>query len=254
MKRRNEWEMFFDGHAPKYMNETFTRNTVKEIDFILEELKLKPSSSILDIGCGTGRHSIELAKRGYKVAGVDISSGMLAEADKAAKTVGVKVRWVHADATTFKSRKKFDAALCLCEGAFGLLGSADHHIEHDLAILRNINAALKPGSGLILTAPNGFRKIRKYTQEDVEQGKFDPLTMVETFMMEWDTPRGKKSIVVRERGYVSTELILLLTQAGFKVKHVWGGSAGNWGRRGINLDEMEIMVVARKQRALYKIP
>lgn len=250
MTRRNEWEMFFDGYAPKYMNEAYTKNTVKEIDFVVKELKLKPGNSILDIGCGTGRHAVELAKRGYKVAGVDISSGMLAEADKAAEEAGVKVAWVHADATEFKSRKKFDAAICLCEGAFGLLGSADHHTEHDLAILHNINAALKVGSGLILTAPNGFKKIRKYTQKDVEQGKFDPMMMVETFLMEWDTPRGKKSVVVRERGYVPTELTLLCNQAGFKVEHIWGGQAGNWGRRSIDLDEIEIMVVGRKQKSI----
>jgi len=156
---------------------------------------------------------------------------------------------VHADATGFKSRKKFDAAICLCEGAFGLLGSTDHHLKHDLAILHNINAALKAGSGLILTTPNGFKKIREHTQKDVEQGKFDPLMMVETFSMEYDTPKGKKSVVVRERGYVPTELVLLFNQAGFKVEHIWGGTAGNWGRRDIDLDEIEIMIIAKKQQS-----
>ncbi len=57
----NEWEKFFDEHAPQYMNEVFTKNTVEEVTFILEELKLNSGSSILDIGCGTGRHSVELA-------------------------------------------------------------------------------------------------------------------------------------------------------------------------------------------------
>ena len=46
--------------------------------------------------------------------------------------------------------------------------------------------------------------------------------------------------------YVPTELVMLLGQAGFEVEHVWGGAAGNWGRRKIHLDEMEMMVVARK--------
>lgn len=85
MIRKNEWEEFFDGHAPVYMDNSFTKNTMKEVDFILDELNLPPGCCILDMGCGTGRHSIELARRGYQVIGVDISSGMLTEAKKAAR-------------------------------------------------------------------------------------------------------------------------------------------------------------------------
>jgi len=246
MTRRNEWEEFFDGHAPVYMDNSFTKNTVEEVEFVLEELRLRQGSRILDVGCGTGRHVVELARRGYQVTGVDISSGMLAEAERAAREAGVEVELIHADATQFTSDKLFDAAICLCEGAFSLLGSEDDPIEHDLAILRNIHAALKPGARFILTAPNGCRLIRQATQEDVENGRFDPLTMVEVFTVEWDTPEGKKSLQVRGRSYVPTELVMLLRQAGFEVEHIWGGTAGDWGRRKIQLDEMEIMVVARK--------
>lgn len=252
MRRKNEWETFFDEHAKRYMNEAFTKNTAKEVEFILEELKLKPGSSILDIGCGTGRHSLELANRGFKVTGVDISLGMLAEAKKASTEANARIRWVHADATKFKSRMKFDAAICLCEGGFGLLGSDDHHIKHDLAILCNINASLNIGCKMILTAPNGFEKIRKCTQEDVKQDKFNPLNMVETFALESGTAGDKKSIVVRECGYIPSELTLLFNQAGFKVDHFWGGTAGNWQRQNINFDEIEIMVVARKQHNIHR--
>ena len=246
MTRRNEWEEFFDGHAPVYMDNSFTKNTVEEVDFVLEELSPPPGSRILDVGCGAGRHAVELARRGYRVTGVDISAGMLAEAEKAAREADVEVELIHADATQFTSDKLFDAAICLCEGAFSLLGSEDDPIEHDLAVLRNIHAALKPGARFILTAPNACRLIRQATQEDVENGRFDPITMVEVFTVEWDTPEGKKSLLVRDRSYVPTELVLLLRQAGFEMEHIWGGTAGDWGRRKIQLDEMEIMVVARK--------
>jgi cyclopropane fatty-acyl-phospholipid synthase-like methyltransferase len=246
MTRRNEWEEFFDGHAPVYMDNSFTKNTLNEVDFVLEELRLPLGSRILDVGCGTGRHAVELARRGYRLTGVDISSGMLAEAKKAAREADVKVELIHADATQFASDKLFDAAICLCEGAFSLLGGEDDPLEHDLAILRNIHAALKPGARFVLTAPNACRLIRLSTQEDVENGRFDPATMVEVFTVEWDAPEGKKSLQVRDRKYVPTELVLLFRQAGFEVEHIWGGTAGNWGRRRIDLDEMEIMVVARK--------
>jgi 2-polyprenyl-3-methyl-5-hydroxy-6-metoxy-1,4-benzoquinol methylase len=248
MTRRNEWEEFFDGHAPVYMDNSFTKNTVEEVDFVLEELRLPPGSRILDVGCGTGRHAVELARRGYQVMGVDISSGMLAEAVKAARKAGVEVELIHADATQFTSDRLFDAAICLCEGAFSLLGSEDDPIEHDLAILRNIHAALRPGARFVLTALNACRLIRQATQEDVEGGRVDPVTMVETSTVEWDMPQGKKSLVVRERSYVPTELVMLFRQAGFDVEHIWGGTAGDWGRRKIDLDEMEIMVVSQKSR------
>ena len=244
--RTNEWQEFFDGHAPVYMENSFTKNTVKEVEFVLEELRLLAGTRILDVGCGTGRHAVELARRRYQVTGVDISSGMLAEAEKAAREAGVEVELIHADATQFTSDRLFDAAICLCEGAFSLLGSEDDPIEHDLAILRHIHAALKPGARFILTAPNACRLIRQATQEDVENGRFDPVTMVEVSTVEWDTPQGKKSRQVRERSYVPTELAMLLRQTGFAVEHIWGGTAGDWGRRELNLDEMEIMVVARK--------
>jgi len=246
MANGNEWETFFDGHAPVYMDNSFTKNSLEEVNFVLEELKLLPGNHILDMGCGSGRQAVELARRGYQVTGVDISSGMLAEAEKAAREAGVGVEWIHIDATQFTSARSFDAAICLCEGAFGLLGTGDDHIEHDLAILRNIHAALKPGARFILTALNGLAKIRQFSQEDVENGRFDPVMMVEVFIVEWDTSEGKKSVLVRERGYVPTELVMLFRQAGFEVEHIWGGTAGNWGRRRINLDEIEVIVVARK--------
>jgi cyclopropane fatty-acyl-phospholipid synthase-like methyltransferase len=194
MAPMGEWERFFNGHAPIYMKNVWTKNTVEEVDFILKELALKPGASILDMGCGTGRHSIELAKRGYNVTGVDISSGMLAEADKTAKEAKVKVEWVHANATQFKSTKRFDGAICLCEGAFSLLSSGDKPIKYELTILQNIYAGLKPGAKLILNALNGYGIARRSTQKDIEEEKFDPIALTEISTVDWDTPEGKKSV------------------------------------------------------------
>jgi len=246
MTERNEWAEFFNGHAPVYMDNSFTKNTVQEVDFVLQELSLPKHSHILDTGCGTGRHAIELAKRGYRVTGVDISSGMLAEAEKAAREAEVKITWVHADAARFSSTYLFDAGICLCEGAFGLLGKDDDPFEHDINILRNIGSVLKPGARLISTTLNGCRMIRQFSQEDVIKGQFNPVTMVETSEMEYNTPEGQKSVLLRERGYVPTELVMLFRLAGLEVEHIGGGTAGNWGRRPLDLDEMEVMVIARK--------
>ena len=243
----NNWQTFFDHHAPEYMQNVFTRNTLAEVDFLIELLQLTPGMSVLDMGCGAGRHSVELAKRGYQVTGVDLSAGMLAEAQKAALAAGVQVEWIQADATLFDSPKLFDAAICLCEGAFGLVNLEEDADFHDSAILRNICAALRPGAPFLLTALNGLRAIRKVSQGQVADALFDPLTLTETHSMEYSTPEGTKSVTVLEKMHLPQELAEMCRLAGFDVQYIWGGTAGNWGRRKVDLDEIEIMLVAHKR-------
>jgi len=242
----NTWEQFFNGHAPVYMDNVFTKNTIAEADFIIEELKLPQGCFILDVGCGTGRHAVELARRGFRVTGVDISKGMLDQARAAAAEAGVEIELVRADVSKRLPPGPFDVALCLCEGAFGLLGDSDSSADHDLSILANINGALADGAPLMLTALNALAMIRRVSDEDVRSGRFDPQTLVEEHEMEYDTPEGKKPVLLRERSFVPSELALLMDAAGFQIEHIGGGTAGNWGRRGVELDEMEIMVIARK--------
>jgi len=167
MADKSTWERFFDAHAPIYDENEFTKNTVREVDFLLEELELPSGASILDVGCGTGRHSVELARRGYAVTGLDLSAEMLAKAEEAAKASGVQVEWVHANAARFSFPKQFDGAICLCEGAFGLLGAEDDPIAQPSAILSNICRSLKPQAKALFTVLNGAAMIRKYKNQDV---------------------------------------------------------------------------------------
>jgi len=249
MTSDSSWKEFFDGHASVYLENCFTQNTEAELEFLVEELGLDEGASILDIGCGVGRHAIPLAARGYRVTGVDISDGMLERARAAAGEAGVDVTWVRADVSQELPPGPFDAAVCLCEGAFGLLGADDDPGEHDLAILRNAHAALKPGAPIVLTVLNAMTFIRRYSDDDVRSGRFDPVTLVESSEMDLETADGAKSVRVRERSFVPPELALMLRVAGFDVEHIWGGTAGKWERGPVELDEMEIMAVARKRGA-----
>jgi len=110
MTEKSPWEEFLDAHAQVYEDNVFTKNT---------------NSSIPDVGCGTGRHSIELAKPGNVVTGLDLSSEMLYRATDAAKSAGVNVDWVRSDAAQFSLPGQYDGAICLCEGPFGLLGQME---------------------------------------------------------------------------------------------------------------------------------
>jgi SAM-dependent methyltransferase len=206
------------------------------VDFLEEVLGLLPGASVVDVGCGTGRHSVELARRGYRVTGADISQGMLRE-----------------DARELKLGRQFDACICLCEGSFGLLNADEDPLEHDIAILRGIAASLVPGGKFVLTALNALRKIRAYSDEDVARGKFNNLTLCEASLLSAAVshradvvlPEEIASATVMEKGFTAMELTLMLQIAGFRVENVWGGTAGSWGKRPLLMDEIELMVVAR---------
>ena len=246
MTADNSWMIFFEQHAPEYMDNCFVANTDFEVDFIEEELKLPSGAAILDVGCGTGRHSLELARRGYRVTGIDLSDKMLEEAREIARTEELKVEFIQADATEFNLDRIFDGCICICEGAFGLLSMGEDPFQRDLRILKNVSQVLKPGALFLLTALNGMKMIRQYQEKDVEEGRFDPVAVVETTPLSEMLEEGPEDIYVREKGFLATELKLMLEKAGFQLENIWGGTAGNWKRERPRLDEMEIMAVSQK--------
>ena len=244
--KKTNWEEFFDGHAPEYMKNVFTGNTEFEVEFIIRELALSPGDRILDVGSGTGRHSIPLALKGMNVTGIDLSEGMLTEARNYAKQENASLELLKADATRFSFSEPFDNAICLCEGAMGLLGSDEEAGERDLKILENISSSLKPGGKLLMTVLNGLRIIRAHGPEDVRKGNFDPLHLVTLDKMQVESAGKQKELVVREKGFTGGELHHLMKRAGLEIIHLWGGTAGSWNKQNLDPDEYEIMVIAQK--------
>ena len=241
-----QWQEFFKYEADQYDNEPFTQATKEEVEFLIDQFQLPHGASILDMGCGTGRHSVALAQHGFAVTGVDLSEHMLEKARSRAVAANTHVAFIQGDATTFRSEPVFDAAIGLCEGAMGLLGQGDDPIERDLTVLQNIHAALKPNGQLIVNALNVFRVARK-AGHDEEADTFDVMSQTTLNTIVFETLKGPVEIPCRERMYTPTEFTLMLRVAGFAVKHVWGGTAGNWRRGPMDLDEYELMAIARKE-------
>ena len=240
------WQAFFDAHAPHYDANPFTGHTKAEVDFLLGLFALPTGASVLDIGCGTGRHALELARRGYRVTGIDLSEGMLNVARAKAAVDGLDVRFLQADATGYQADQSYDAAVCLCEGGPGLIGKGDDAEAHDLAIFRSAANALRPGAPFLLTTLNGYATIRQMQDAIVHEGRFDPATMTSRYEDEWDLPEGPRVVQIYERLFIPPEVTSLLKRAGFRVDAVWGGTAGHWAQRPLGLDEVEAMYVCHK--------
>jgi len=146
------YEELFENYGMKYDNENFTQGTIGECDFIEKEIAYNKEIKILDIGCGTGRHSIELSKRGYNVVGIDLSESLLKRAKEKASEENLKVVFQRHDARNLPFIHEFDLVIMLCEGAFPLMETDEMNFQ----ILQNAANALKLKGKLIFTTLNGL--------------------------------------------------------------------------------------------------
>ena len=138
--------VFESDYAQQYDRLYASKSYSEECDLLesafLQHGNLRPAK-IIDIGCGTGGHSLELARRGYAVTGVDLSESMLHQAQaKAARIPNAsQPSWVHGDARTFKASGPYDAAIMM----FAVIGYLTSN-EDVLQGLGNIRSHLKAGA------------------------------------------------------------------------------------------------------------
>jgi SAM-dependent methyltransferase len=137
----NWFETFFEGLAlDMWRNAVTPEQTARESDFLADRLELRSGMSALDVPCGNGRHAIELARRGVRMTGVDISAGFLEEAHSRAP----EIEWVHSDMRTLPGTCRFDSAYCW--------GNSFAYFDHDNCqrFLEAIASALKPDGRFLL--------------------------------------------------------------------------------------------------------
>ncbi len=92
------WKDFFSDRLLDVLRQSKTvENTLAEADFIEKTIRITPPAKVLDVPCGGGRLSIELAARGHKVTGVDVTQSLLDDADRNAKERHLDIKWEHRD-------------------------------------------------------------------------------------------------------------------------------------------------------------
>lgn len=144
----NWWENFFHGIALDFWRAvTSDEQTSAEADFIQKQLQLSGVARVLDVPCGNGRLSIELARRGFALTGVDIAKEFIQEARDKASEGGVSIEWREGDMRDLPWPGQFDGAFCF-GNSFGYL---DDQANPDF--LKSLSQTLKRGARFILDAP-----------------------------------------------------------------------------------------------------
>lgn len=236
---------WFDGVAEfldtAYLRNAFTKGTEQEIDFLVDALSLEVGMRVLDVGCGPGRHSLALARRGFEVVGVDHSAEFIRLARDAASAAGLAVEFEELDVRALDHVGEFDATICLCQGGFGLLGGRD-----EVAVFQRIAGTLRHGGRLAVSAFSAAFALRH-----LEAGEeYDPATGV---LHERATVRDPAGVEAEfdlwTTCFTGRELELLAAGAGLIVDAVHGVTPGAYRAQAPTLDHHELLLLAHRLRS-----
>jgi SAM-dependent methyltransferase len=237
------FEEVADHLGAAYLRYSFTYGTVQEVDFLVEALELGEGARILDVGCGPGRHAHEFARRGFDVVGIDVSRAFI---DLASAGAPPGATFVCADARGLSYEDEFDAAISLCQGAFGLAtgpGADPVPLDPDGAILERIAAAVRPGGRLALSAFSAYFQVRFLGELD----DFDAGSGVNHERTEVRDLDGNVSEAdLWTSCFTPRELRLLADRAGLVVEGLWSVTPGDYGRRPPDIESPEFLLLASR--------
>ncbi|MSP63918.1 MAG: class I SAM-dependent methyltransferase [Myxococcales bacterium] len=249
-RRAKQWfEEIFDEDYLCTLPYMTPRQTERESAFILDALKIQSPATLLDIGCGYGRHAMELAARGHQVTGLDLSLPLLIRAADAARRGGVNVNFVHGDMREMAFDGEYDAAYCF----FTTYGYFDDDSNRQVAA--HVSRALKPGGRFLLDIVNrdyliGDLPARVWWQgegcvvlEEVDFNYFTSRLQVHRSIVFEDGRQTEQDISIR--AYSLHEIGKVLHHAGFRVIEVSGGLSLRG--RFFGPEARQILVVAEKK-------
>ena len=234
MSERHFFEPIADHLGRAYLRYSFTKGTEQEVAFLVEALDLEPGMRVLDLGCGPGRHAWALASRRIEVVGLDISERFIQIATEGAPPGATFVR---ADARTMDFDAEFDAAISLCQGAFGLVPGEDGEV------LRRLVRALRPGGRAAVSAFSAYFQVRwlgEADEFDADAGVNHELTLIRSEAGQDETHDLWTTV------FTPRELRLLAANAGAQVEAMWSVAPGDYARRPPDLDHPEWLAVLRR--------
>ena len=232
MKVAADWPVaFFDDEYLKiYLHQFTPERTEMEVNFIESALAPAPGAAILDLACGSGRHAIRMARRGYRVTGVDFNPRYLELAAAESGKAGVDVEWVVADMRTLDFTARFDRVYSFFT-SFGYYSDDENE-----AVLGRIARALKPGGRLLFDMMNRDWLLTHPQQRTWSQREDGALLMEEVSLdLRASRVISRLTLITPDQGagpakqidlrvYTSAELTALLRRKGLRVREVWGGA------------------------------
>ncbi|HET7838418.1 MAG TPA: class I SAM-dependent methyltransferase [Rectinemataceae bacterium] len=196
MKSGEEWfedESFWTAYAPLMFDEGRWAEVPAVIDSIEALAKPVAGGAVLDACCGPGRHSLELASRGYRVTGIDITRAYLEAARESAAAWAVDAEFLRADLREFVRPGAFDLALNLYT-SFGYFADPGD----DLTALQNLHDCLAPGGALVLETLGKEVAAKDFVEgEWFERGEWMVLTQYEV-VGAWEGLRNRWIMIPRE--------------------------------------------------------
>ena len=227
-KVRPWWEDLFNDDFIRTMAKITDSDIVREANFIEESLGCEAGATILDLACGTGRHAVELARRGYQVVGYDLSLAMLARASDEAQERKQKINFVQGDMREMTFEETFDGVFSW-NTSFGYFED-----EKNAQIVAKIHRSLKKGGQFLLDVVNRDSVIRQAPSLAWFEG--DGCICMDEMQIDFITSRMKvkrtlmmddgrtKEIEYSIRVYSLHELGKMLHDNGFRVAEVSGGT------------------------------
>jgi len=237
--------------GPAYLRYAFTKNTSREIDFLVAALGLSQGARVLDVGCGPGRHSLELARRGMEVVGVDISPDFVRLASEAALSDRLDATFVACDARTLADTDlggPFDVAIAMCQGAFGLqagpaAGADPPNLGADQRVLDGLAVQLRPGGLAGVAAFSAYFRVR-----NLDGSEFDALSGTNHEHTEVRASDGRPMAAeLWTTCFTPRALWMLAERAGLEPQSVQSvSSVGDYSGTAPDIDEHELFLIAKR--------